>query len=46
MRPEIPALPDLARSILKGAIVTLASSGLITSADAEMLVTVLRLGDA
>ena len=37
------ALPDVARSILKAAIVSLATSGLITSADAENLIRVLGL---
>ena len=41
-----PKLPDIARSILKGAIVTLANTGLITSADAENLIKFLCLTDA
>ena len=41
-----PILPDVARSILKGLIISLANTGLITGADAEQLVALLRLGDA
>lgn len=41
-----PTLPDVARSILKGAIVSLASAGLITAADAECLLRLLGLADA
>ncbi len=41
-----PTLPDVARSILKGCIVSLASAGLITGADAEFLLTILHLRDA
>lgn len=41
-----PMLPDVARSILKGAIMSLANAGLITSADAEHLIATLGLADA
>ena len=41
-----PRLPDVARSILKGAIVSLVNAGLITSADAECLIALLELADA
>ena len=42
----VPALPDLARSILKKAIVSMANVGLITGANAEQLISLLQLGDA
>jgi hypothetical protein len=38
-----PNLPDVARSMLKALIVSLATSGLITSADAEHLIAFLGL---
>jgi hypothetical protein len=41
-----PNLPEIARSILKAVIVSLATTGLITNADAEHLVAFLSLGDA
>jgi len=41
-----PALPDLARSILKKAIVSMANAGLITGANAEQLISLLQLRDA
>lgn len=41
-----PNLPDVARSLLKGLIMSLAHSGVITGADAEQLITVLKLTDA
>jgi hypothetical protein len=41
-----PFLPDIARSLLKGLIVSMASAGVITSADAEHLIGVLDLRDA
>ena len=44
MRP--PELPDVAREILKGAIVNLASTGLISRDDAEHLIRLLGLADA
>ena len=43
---KAPNLPDVARSILKGAIMGLANAGLITSADAEQLIALLGLTDA
>lgn len=43
---SVPALPNVARSILKGAIVSLANAGLITSADAECVLSLLGLRDA
>ena len=41
-----PNLPDVARSILKGLIVSLANAGLITGADSEQLIALLGLADA
>ena len=41
-----PNLPDVARSLLKGLIMSLARSGVITGADAEQLLTALKLTDA
>ena len=41
-----PQLPDVARSLLKGLIVSLATTGLVTPADAENLISLLGLGDA
>lgn len=46
MNASLVRLPDVARTLLKSMIVTLATTGLITSADAEMLVTILGLSDA
>lgn len=46
MKPTGPTLPDVARSILKGAIMGLVNSGLITSADADHLIALLGLADA
>jgi len=41
-----PHLPDLARSILKALVVALASTGLMSRADAENVIVLLGLGDA
>jgi hypothetical protein len=41
-----PILPDVARSIIKSVICSLANVGLITDADAENLIRFLWLGDA
>jgi hypothetical protein len=41
-----PALPDVARCLLKGAIVSLAHAGLISAADAKLLLAFLGLRDA
>ena len=41
-----PNLPDVARSILKAVIVSLASTGLMSKADAENVITLLGLSDA
>ena len=41
-----PNLPDVARSIIKGAITSLANAGLITAADADCLMALLGLADA
>lgn len=41
-----PNLPDVARSIIKGVITSLATAGLITGADAENLIALLGLTDA
>lgn len=46
VKPAIPTLPDVARSILKGAIMGLVNSGLITGADADRLIALLGLTDA
>jgi len=43
---EAPDLPDSMRSLLKGFIVSLANAGLITAADADALMRLLKLGDA
>ena len=42
----VPTLPDLARSLLKNAIVSMVNAGLITGADAEQLISFLQLRDA
>ena len=42
----VPTLPDLARSILKNAIVSMVNAGLITGANAEQLISLLQLRDA
>jgi hypothetical protein len=39
-------LPDVARTLRKGVIMSLAGSGLISRADAEHLIALLELGDA
>lgn len=41
-----PTLPDLARGLLKGFIVSLANAGLISGADAHNLITAMGLRDA
>lgn len=41
-----PRLPDVAAAILKGLIVALATSGLVSQADAAKIITLLRLDDA
>ena len=46
MKPTAPSLPDVARSILKGLILSLANAGLITGADVEQLIALLGLADA
>jgi len=43
---NVPVLPDVARSLLKGLIVSLANTGLIAQDDAERLIALLRLTDA
>lgn len=43
---SVPNLPNIARSILKGAIMSLMTAGLITDADAECLIALLDLRDA
>ncbi len=45
-RPEPPMLPATAGSLIKALVVTLGTTGLITGADAECLVQLLRLEDA
>ena len=46
MKPAAPTLPDVARSLIKALIVSLANTGLITSADAEHIIFLLNLRDA
>ena len=41
-----PTLPDTARSLLKGAIMSMANAGLITNVDAEQLIVLLQLRNA
>lgn len=41
-----PILPDVARSVIKGLISSLANAGLILPADAERLIALLDLGGA
>ena len=41
-----PNLPDVARSILKALIVSLASTGLMSQADADNVIALLGLRDA
>ena len=41
-----PNLPDVARSIIKAVIVSLASTGLMSQADAENVIALLGLSDA
>jgi hypothetical protein len=41
-----PDLPDVARSILKALIVSLAATGLISQGDADSLISLLGLQDA
>ncbi len=41
-----PNLPDVARGIIKGLIVSLANTGLISGADAECVLALLGLRDA
>ena len=44
--PHAPNLPDVARSILKALIVSLANAGLMSQSDAESVVALLGLRDA
>lgn len=41
-----PNLPDVARSILKGLVVSLANTGLISQVDADSVIALLHLRDA
>ena len=41
-----PKLPDVARSLLKGVVASLANAGLITGADAAAIMLLLGLGDS
>ena len=45
-QPRAPALPDVARSLLKALIVSLGTAGLIATADADTLIALLGLTDA
>ena len=40
-----PNLPDVARSLLKGLIVSLANTGLMSQADADNVIALLGLSD-
>jgi len=46
MKISPPVLPDVARSLLKSAIVGLANAGLITDEQATILLAYLELHDA
>ncbi len=46
MSGNVLNIPDVARAILKGVIVSLANAGLITKADAEAIMVLLGLGNA
>lgn len=41
-----PTLPDVARSIIKAVVVSLATTGLISQVDADNLIDLLGLDDA
>lgn len=43
---KAPNLPDVARSILKALIVSLANTGLVSQADADNVIALLGLLDA
>mgnify|MGYP001600037841 CR=1 FL=1 len=43
---NVPILPDVARSVLRGVIASLANAGLMTRADAEAITALLGLGNA
>jgi hypothetical protein len=43
---SVPSLPDVARSILKALIVSLANTGLISQVDAGSFIALLGLEDA
>jgi hypothetical protein len=43
---KAPKLPDTARQVLKGLIVSLGTAGIISSADTEHLLRYLGLADA
>jgi hypothetical protein len=46
MKPSIPELPNLARSLLKAAIMGLMNAGVITEHDCDILIAVLQLENA
>jgi hypothetical protein len=46
VKPSIPELPNVARSIIKTTLVGLFTSGLITQEQCDLLVASLRLEDA
>jgi hypothetical protein len=46
MKPSVPELPNLARSLLKQAIMGLLHAGVITEHDCDILLAILRLEDA
>ena len=43
---KAPKLPDTARQVIKGVIVSLGTAGIISSADAEHLLRYLEIADA
>lgn len=43
---KAPNIPDLARSILKALLVSLANTGLLSQADADNVIVLLGLHDA
>ena len=44
--PRAPNLPDVARSILKALIVSLANAGILSQADANSIIALRGLADA
>jgi hypothetical protein len=46
VKPSIPALPDVARAVLKSVIIGLYHAGLATQEQCDLLIAILRLEDA